>query len=88
MSSNKKETKIKKNVKEEIQVIRVNLKLFKIYSTLGPLFSDVDTSIQIKQAEKLGSIKIPDVGDLKRIKDLTKLKDNRALELLEHFRID
>jgi len=45
-------------------------------------------SIQIKQAEKLGAIKIPDVGDLKRIKDLTKVNEKKALELLKELEID
>ncbi len=50
-------------------------KLFKIHNTLGPLFQDVRMSIEIKEGEKLGSPKIPNVGELAKIKELTSSED-------------
>ena len=50
-------------------------KLLQVYKTLGPLFTQTDLSIQIHQGEKLGSPKIPNVGELARIKELTSSED-------------
>ena len=45
--------------------------LLKIHNTLGPLFNDVKMSVEIREGENLGSPKIPNVGHLAKIKNLT-----------------
>ncbi len=45
--------------------------LRKVHATLGPMFKDVDLSEEIRAGEKLGSVKIPDVGELARVRKLT-----------------
>lgn len=66
----------------------LKIKLFKIYSVLGPLFNETSMSIQMQQAEALGSIPVPDVGKLGEIKQLTIIDEKKALELLEDLRVD
>jgi len=59
----------------------LKIKLFQVYKTLGPLFTDVEMSEQIKEGEKLGSVKIPDVGELAKIKQLTVTSEDLLKEL-------
>jgi len=44
--------------------------LYKVYCVLGPLFKDLDISNEIKAGELLGSPKIPDVGEMAKVKPL------------------
>ena len=50
-------------------------KLFEVYKTLGPLFTQTDLSVQIQEGEALGSPKIPNVGELAQIKNLTSCNE-------------
>jgi len=61
----------------------IKTKLFKIHTTLGKMFKDIDMSVEIKEGEKLGSIKIPNVGELAKVKELTTTTD----ELLKELRL-
>jgi len=49
-------------------------KLMIIQKKLNSRFQDLDSSIEINEAEKLGAVKIPMVGNLARIKNLTQIK--------------
>ena len=60
-------------------------KLFRIHQTLNPLFSDLDASIEMKKGELLGSPKIPNVGELGKIKELTSEKS--VIELLQELKL-
>ncbi len=60
-------------------------KLFKIHQTLNPLFSDLDNSIQMKAGELLGSPKIPNVGELGKIKEL--ISEKSVNELLQELKL-
>ena len=64
----------------------LKIKLFKIYSVLGPLFNETSMSIEMQQAEKLGSIPVADVGKMGEIKQLVKIDEKKALELLEDLK--
>jgi len=64
----------------------LKLKLFKIYSTLGPLFNETEMSIQMQEGEKLGSIPVPNVGRMGQIKQLVKIDEKKAFELLEELK--
>ena len=57
--------------------------LLDVYQTLGPMFNDVDMSQQINQAEKLGSPKIPPVGELAKVRELTN--NTSSQDLLEEL---
>ena len=59
----------------------LKVKLFKIHNTLGPLFNDVRMSVEIKEGEALGSPKIPNVGELAKIKELTSTDLLKELKL-------
>ena len=59
-------------------------KLLLIQKKLNSKFSDLDKSVQINEAQKMGSPPIPKVGDLERIRKLTI--DPKQLEK-ELFRI-
>lgn len=49
-------------------------KLLIIQRKLNSRFQDLHNSVEINEAEKLGAVKIPVVGDLGRIKNLTIVK--------------
>ena len=66
----------------------LKIKLFKIYSVLGPMFNETAMSIEMQKAEALGSVPVPDVGKLGEIKQLTKIDEKKALQLLEELMID
>lgn len=51
--------------------IEIRTSLRKVHETLGPMFNDVDLSEQIRHGELLGSPRIPNVGNLAKIKKLT-----------------
>jgi len=59
----------------------INSKLLKIYKKLHPKFQNIDIGIQLDIGEKLGSPKIPNVGELakKRIIKLTKQETEEIL---------
>ena len=61
----------------------LRLKLFEVYKTLGPLFDQTSLSVEIQKGETLGSPKIPNVGELGRIKNLV---DSKA-ELLKELKL-
>jgi len=47
-------------------------KLLLIQKKLNSKFSQLEQSVEINAAEKLGAVKIPPVGELARVKNLTK----------------
>jgi len=59
----------------------IKQQLFKIHQTLGEMFKDIDMSLEINAAEKLGSVKIPDVGKLAEVKNLTTNAEDILREL-------
>jgi len=56
-------------------------KLLLIQKKLNSRFSDLDKSVQINIAEKMGSVPIPMVGELGKIKKLTLTPDMLVKEL-------
>ena len=50
-------------------------KLLIIQKKLNSRFQDLNSSVEINEAENLGSVKIPMVGELARIKNLTIVKE-------------
>lgn len=60
-------------------------KLEKIHNTLSPLFTKTQISIEINEGEKLGSPKIPNVGELAKIRALTAKDEQKALELVKEL---
>jgi hypothetical protein len=61
-------------------------KMQRVYVKMSPLFENVGMSIEIKASESLGSIKIPRVGELGKVLDLTPAFDEvRATMLLKEL---
>jgi len=60
-------------------------KLLIIHKKLNSRFQDVNNSIEINKAEALGSIKIPNVGHLGKIKSLTKINKEQAVQLMKEL---
>ena len=56
-------------------------KLLIIHKKLNGRFGDLHNSVEINEAEKLGAVKIPMVGELARIKQLTQSQQEQAKEL-------
>ena len=65
----------------------LNEKLLKIYKILHPKFKDLDISLAIQAGEALGSIKIPNVGELAKKKKLTKVSEQEALKLIKELNL-
>jgi len=63
-------------------------KLLIVHKKLNSRFQDVNNSIEINKAEELGSVKIPPVGDLYKIKKLTQINQNQAEELMKELMFD
>ena len=60
-------------------------KLLIIHRKLNSRFQDVNNSIEINKAEAMGSIKIPPVGELYKIKNLTKTNKEQASKLMQEL---
>ena len=60
-------------------------KLLIIHKKLNSRFQDVNNSIEINKAEAMGSIKIPPVGELYKIKNLTKINKEQAKQLMQEL---
>ena len=60
-------------------------KLLIIQKKLNSRFMDLHNSVEINQAEKLGAVKIPMVGELARVKNLTKINTEQALKLAKEI---
>ena len=60
-------------------------KLLIIHKKLNSRFQDVNNSIEINKAEAIGSIKIPPVGELYKIKNLTKINKEQANKLMQEL---
>lgn len=60
-------------------------KLLIIHRKLNSRFQDVNNSIEINKAEAQGSIKIPNVGHLGQIKNLTKINKEQANKLMREL---
>lgn len=59
----------------------IRLKLLVIHKKLNTRFQDINNSVEISEAEKLGAIKIPNVGHLAKIKNLTSIDKEQAKQL-------
>jgi len=58
-------------------------KLIKIQKQLNKKFNDLDMSVEINESEKnLNSVPIPDVGELAKIKNITKISNEKLLSEL------
>jgi len=63
-------------------------KLLIIRKKLNSKFSDLDKSVEINVSESMGSVKIPNVGELGKIKNLTTFSKDQAKQLeKELFRV-
>ena len=63
-------------------------KLLIIQKKLNSRFMDLNNSVEINKAEKLGAVKIPMVGELAKVKNLTLTNKEQAKQLeKELFRI-
>lgn len=61
-------------------------KLLVIRNKLNSRFQDLDSSVEINEMEKLNpGVKIANVGELGRIKNLTKTSEQQAKELAEEI---
>jgi len=65
----------------------LRLKLFQVYQVLGPLFKDTELSLEIQKSESLGSVKVPDVGELGKVRKLTVTSDKETLEILKELKL-
>jgi len=75
--------KLLKKPDEEIQA-----KLYEIYTLLGQDFKKIDYSVELQASEQLNEIKLPDVGNIKEIKNLvrTDIKDpDKALKIIKEL---
>lgn len=59
-------------------------KLLSIHLMLKEQFDEIDMSLQIRQGEALGSPRIPNVGEIKRIRALT-ISPSNTNKLLEEL---
>ena len=59
--------------------------LLLIQKKLNQRFQDLSNSVEINKAEKLGAVKIPMVGDLARVKNLTKVNVEQAQKLAKEL---
>jgi len=61
-------------------------KLLIIHKKLNGRFKDLDASVEINVMEKLNpGVKIPNVGELARIKNLTKINKEQAAQLAKEI---
>jgi len=56
-----------------------------IQKKLNQRFQDLNSSVEINKAEKLGAVKIPLVGELGKIKNLTKINVEQAQKLAKEI---
>jgi len=56
-------------------------KLLIIQKKLNSRFMDLHNSVEINESEKMGSVKIPNVGELGKIKKLTQVNIKQAEQL-------
>jgi len=60
-------------------------KLLIIQKKLNSRFQDLHNSVEINEAEKLGAVKIPNVGELGKIKKLTQINVEQAQKLAKEI---
>ena len=60
-------------------------KLLEIYLVLNPLFSDLQLSAEMKKSEALGSVPIPDVGEMKSARELLNVDSDKAAKILKEL---
>ena len=60
-------------------------KLLVIHKKLNSRFQDVDNSVEMNKAEAMGSIPIPPVGKLYKVKNLTKINKEQANKLMQEL---
>jgi len=64
----------------------INEKLLIIHNKLSQRFKDIDTSIEINTMQQLNpGVSIPDVGDLARVKKLTKVNKEQADKVMREL---
>lgn len=62
-------------------------KLLIIQMKLNSRFEKLNNSVQINAAEALGSVPIPNVGELAKTKQLTKINKEQALQLMKELNL-
>ena len=60
-------------------------KLLEIYLVLNPLFCDLQLSAELKKAETLNSIPIPNVGAMKTARELLNIDSDKAAKLIKEL---
>ena len=71
---------ILKKPDEEIQI-----KLFSIYKVFKEHFDNVEMAVEIKKGEALGSPKIPNLGDIAKIRAITDMDNQKALKIINEL---
>ncbi len=61
-------------------------KLLIVHKKLNTRFQNVNDSIEINKAEAMGAIKIPEVGELFKVKQLTQINKKQAEQLAKELR--
>lgn len=64
----------------------INKSLLKVYLKLHPKFQQVDMSVEIQKGEAISGIKIPNVGEMARVRNTVRLSDAELDELLEEYK--
>lgn len=59
--------------------------LLVIHRKLNTRFKDLDNSISMNISEQLGSVPIPKVGELAKVKSLTKINKEQAAQLAKEI---
>jgi len=59
--------------------------LLVIHRKLNSRFKDLDNSVSMNVSEQLGSVPIPNVGELARVKNLTKVSKAQAEQLIKEI---
>ncbi|MDA1136906.1 MAG: hypothetical protein O2916_11770 [Proteobacteria bacterium] len=67
---------------EELQI-----KLFKIHKVFKEHFDNIDMAIEIKKGEALGSPIIPNLGEISEIRKITKMDNDKALQLIKDLNL-
>lgn len=78
--SNYSKNIILKKPDEELQI-----KLFSIYKVFKEHFDNVEMAVEIKKGEALGSPKIPNLGDIAKVRELTNMDNQKALKIIEEL---
>lgn len=67
---------------EEIQV-----KLFNIFKVFKEHFDNIDMAIELQKGEELGSPKVPNLGEIAKIREITQMDKTKALQLIKDLNL-